>query len=58
MAKRLPSPFRPRVKNPLDTSNFDNFDSNDVEAPPVPAERLDKHNQLWDMWDWIEDGVR
>ncbi len=34
--RQLPSPFRPRVRNPLDTSNFENFDDQDVEPPPIP----------------------
>ncbi|KAG2485663.1 hypothetical protein HYH03_015635 [Edaphochlamys debaryana] len=54
--KRLPAPFRPRVRNPLDTSNFDNFDNVDLEPPPVPADRVEKHSQQWELWDWIEDG--
>jgi len=52
--RKLIAPIRPRVRNPLDTSNFDNFDNCDVEAPPVPANRMEKHLQLWDMWEWIE----
>jgi len=51
--KRLPAPIRPRIRNPLDTSNFDNFDNCDVEPPPVPANRADKHTQ-WDLWEWID----
>ncbi len=43
-----------RIRNPLDTSNFDNFDNCDVEPPPVPASRLERHNELWDLWEWIE----
>ncbi|GLC48322.1 hypothetical protein PLESTB_000083500 [Pleodorina starrii] len=53
--KRLPAPFRPRVRNPLDTSNFDNFDNVDLEPPPVPADRAEKHSQQWELWDWISD---
>ncbi|PNW86201.1 hypothetical protein CHLRE_02g076900v5 [Chlamydomonas reinhardtii] len=53
--KKLPSPFRPRVRNPLDTSNFDNFDNVDLEPPPVPADRAEKHSQQWELWDWIDD---
>lgn len=52
--RKLTAPIRPRIRNPLDTSNFDNFDSCDVEAPPVPANRLEKHMELWDLWEWIE----
>eukprot|EP00199_Chlamydomonas_sp_CCMP681_P000070 CAMPEP_0119102536 /NCGR_PEP_ID=MMETSP1180-20130426/1251_1 /TAXON_ID=3052 ORGANISM="Chlamydomonas cf sp, Strain CCMP681" /NCGR_SAMPLE_ID=MMETSP1180 /ASSEMBLY_ACC=CAM_ASM_000741 /LENGTH=1028 /DNA_ID=CAMNT_0007086843 /DNA_START=136 /DNA_END=3222 /DNA_ORIENTATION=+ len=55
-ARKLPAPIRPRIRNPLDTSNFDNFDSCDVEPPSVPANRLEKHAQLWDAWEWIEPG--
>lgn len=40
-----------RIRNPLDTSNFDNFDSCDVEPPAVPVNKLDKHAQLW----WVGD---
>ncbi|GIL52865.1 hypothetical protein Vafri_8639 [Volvox africanus] len=53
--RRLPAPFRPRVRNPLDTSNFDNFDNVDLEPPPVPADRAERHGQQWELWDWIED---
>lgn len=52
--RKLPAPIKPKIRNPLDTSNFDNFDNCDVEAPPVPANRMEKHMQLWDMWEWIE----
>ncbi len=44
---------RRRIRNPLDTSNFDNFDNCEVEPPPVPASRADKHTQ-WDLWEWID----
>ncbi|KAJ9511424.1 hypothetical protein QJQ45_029916, partial [Haematococcus lacustris] len=54
MQRKLQAPIRPKIRNPLDTSNFDNFDSCDVEAPPVPAARLEKHAQLWDMWEWVD----
>ncbi|PNH01088.1 cAMP-dependent protein kinase catalytic subunit beta [Tetrabaena socialis] len=53
-ARKLPSPFRPRVRNPLDTSNFDNFDNVDLDPPPVPADRQEKHNSQWELWDWID----
>lgn len=43
-----------RIRNPLDTSNFDNFDNVDVDAPPVPADRLERHNQQWELWDWLD----
>nr|QKY15304.1 cGMp-dependent protein kinase (PRKG) [Polytomella parva] len=52
--KKMPAPFRPRVRNPLDTSNFDNFDAVDVEPPAVPADRLEKHAQLWELWEKID----
>mmetsp|Transcript_18135 Transcript_18135/g.45676 ORF Transcript_18135/g.45676 Transcript_18135/m.45676 type:complete len:729 (-) Transcript_18135:1324-3510(-) len=55
--RRLQAPIRPRIRNPLDTSNFDNFDACDVEAPPVPANRLERHAQLWDLWEWIDKPV-
>ena len=42
-----------RIRNPLDTSNFDNFDSCDVEAPPLPPGRAEKQ-PTWDLWEWIE----
>lgn len=51
--RRLPAPIRPRIRNPLDTSNFDNFDSCDVDPPPVPANRLERHAQMWTLWEWI-----
>lgn len=53
-AKKLPAPIRPRVRNPLDTSNFDNFDNVDEKAPPVPPSRQDKH-QNWELWEWIPE---
>ena len=52
----IPKPsFHPvcRIRNPLDTSNFDNFDSCDVEAPPLPPGRAEKQ-PTWDLWEWIE----
>ncbi len=53
--RKLPAPFKPRVKNVLDTSNFDNFDNVDIEPPPVPADRAEKHAQQWELWDWLEE---
>lgn len=52
--KKIPAPIKPRVRNPLDTSNFDNFDNVDDEPPPVPPNRADKH-QNWDLWEWLEE---
>ncbi|KAJ9511311.1 hypothetical protein QJQ45_029755, partial [Haematococcus lacustris] len=57
MQRKLQAPIRPKIRNPLDTSNFDNFDSCDVEAPPVPAARLEKHAQLWDMLHDPQTGI-
>jgi serine/threonine protein kinase/CRP-like cAMP-binding protein len=32
-SKSIPAPWRPRLSNPLDTSNFDPYDENDVVEP-------------------------
>ncbi|MEW5320291.1 MAG: hypothetical protein WDW38_011373 [Sanguina aurantia] len=53
-AKKLPAPIKPRIRNPLDTSNFDNFDNVDIEPPPIPASAREKHDTQWELWDWIE----
>ncbi len=56
--RKLPAPMKPKIRNPLDTSNFDNFDSSDVEPPPMPPGRAEKQPD-WSMWEWIEeDGKR
>lgn len=41
------------IVDPLDTSNFDNFDSCDVDPPPIPKSTLEKQPN-WDLWEWIE----
>lgn len=51
--KTLPAPIKPKISNPLDTSNFDSFDA--PEPPPIPAEKADKNAHMWDLWDWIEE---
>ena len=52
LALTLP-PTPCRVKDPLDTSNFDNFDNCEVPPPPIPANRADKQPN-WELWEWIE----
>lgn len=49
--RRIPAPIRPRVRSPLDTSNFDIFDNVD-EAPGLP--RADKQPS-WEQWDWLHE---
>lgn len=51
-AKQIPAPIKPRVRNPLDTSNFDNFDSADEQPAPTP--RAGAKEQSWDLWSWID----
>ncbi|DBB18151.1 hypothetical protein WJX82_009716 [Trebouxia sp. C0006] len=51
--KTLPAPINPKLKNPLDTSNFDSFDA--PEPPAVPAGKVDKNAHMWDLWDWIDE---
>ncbi|GMH33287.1 hypothetical protein BSKO_01121 [Bryopsis sp. KO-2023] len=51
--KRLPAPKRPRVKNPLDTSNFDVFDG--VETMPnTQNSRIDREQWGDSLWEWID----
>jgi len=50
--RKLPAPRRPRLLNPLDTSNFDNFDDCEVPAPPVP-EQVAAKQPSWEDWEWI-----
>lgn len=52
--KRLTAPIRPRVRNPLDTSNFDVFDAPD-SPPAIPHHRQVK-TQEWDaLWEWVDE---
>ena len=50
--KQLAAPLVPTVTDPLDTSNFDEFENQD--APPFPGNGKDKNAHMWDLWDWIE----
>ncbi|KAG1668133.1 hypothetical protein FOA52_003920 [Chlamydomonas sp. UWO 241] len=50
--RTLQAPTRPKIRDPLDTSNFDNFDTCDVDAPAVPKEVAAKQPG-WDDWAWI-----
>ena len=53
--RKLPAPIRPRVRNPLDTSNFDVFEAGDPPPAPVGNEHIEK-NPEWDaLWEWIEE---
>jgi len=50
----LTAPIRPRVRNPLDTSNFDVFDAPD-SPPAIPHHRQVK-TQEWDaLWEWVDE---
>ena len=52
--RRLRAPFTPRLKNPLDTSNFDTFKDGDL--PPTAPGRTDKFADQWEgLWEWIND---
>ena len=33
LAKKIEAPFKPKISNPLDTSNFDHFDDPDANVP-------------------------
>lgn len=54
--KTLPAPINPKLKNPLDTSNFDDFDA--PEPPPMPMGKVDKNAHMWDLWDWIDEPAK
>lgn len=51
--RELIAPIQPRIVNPLDTSNFDNFDSCDVD-PPALKPGVAERQPNWDLWEWIE----
>jgi hypothetical protein len=49
--RSIPAPIRPRVRSPLDTSNFDIFDN--VEEAPAPP-KTGSHPD-WEQWDWVQE---
>lgn len=53
-ARQIPAPIKPRVRSPLDTTNFDIFDSV-VEAPPAVSQRRNEKMQTWELWEWIDE---
>ena len=55
-ARQLTAPMIPTIKDPLDTSNFDDFD--DVDAEPASA-GLDRNAAHWEgLWDWINQAPK
>lgn len=51
--KRIPAPIKPRVRNLLDTSNFDVFDG--IETPPHVKNGTIDRSQWGDaMWEWVD----
>ena len=54
-ARTFPAPMVPTFKDPLDTSNFDDFD--DMEGVQVPTlNGPDKNAAYWGtLWDWIDE---
>ncbi|KAG1663103.1 hypothetical protein FOA52_010506 [Chlamydomonas sp. UWO 241] len=54
--KKGKAPFKPKVRNPLDTSNFDNFQGVDELAPKLGAAAIEKQPP-WDEWEWVDDDV-
>lgn len=52
--RKLRAPFVPRIKDVLDTSNFDSFEKDDL--PRTAPGRSDKYADQWEgLWDWIDD---
>lgn len=52
--KTIPAPIKPRLRNMLDTSNFDVFDN--VETPPhIRAESCDRSQWGDTMWEWVDN---
>ena len=49
LAKKIEAPYKPKIKDPLDTSNFDHFDDPDEGAPlksQLPAGLFDEFTAL------------
>ena len=50
VARRCRAPFRPRLSNINDMSNFANYDA---EISPAPKCKRSNRN-LWHLWEWVE----
>lgn len=51
IAKKIEAPFKPKIANPLDTSNFDQFDDPDEDVPVntrLPKGLFDEFTALTD----------
>ena len=52
--RKMRAPFLPRLKNMMDTSNFDELDEADL--PPNAPGRTDRYAEQWEqLWTWIDD---
>ena len=50
----MTAPFIPKLKNPLDTSHFDEFgDDEEDEVIKPPAEQIGDFSTA--LWEWIDD---
>lgn len=57
LQRKMRAPMLPRLKDKLDTSNFDNFEEADL--PPNAPGRTDRFTDKWEgLWDWIDDPPR
>ena len=57
LQRKMRAPILPRLKDKLDTSNFDNFEEADL--PPNAPGRTDKFTDRWEgLWDWIDDSTK
>lgn len=56
-ARTLRAPMVPTITDPLDTSNFDEFD--DVDTSPQPMNGPDRNAAHWEgLWDWVNQPVK
>lgn len=58
-ARTMPVPITPVIKDAMDTSNFDTFDSDELLPDWVTAaptkEQHDESAYSWDLWEWVDD---
>ena len=54
LKRKMRAPMLPRLKDKLDTSNFETFEEADL--PPNAPGRTDRFTDRWEgLWDWIDD---